>query len=61
MIKGIRVSKIEEIQDKLKLLEKKVIHLEGKEKNVAVNEYYRLLHECGPKCLSDNPIYIKRS
>jgi hypothetical protein len=33
------VSRIEEIQDKLKLLEKKVIHLSGKEKKVLVKEY----------------------
>ena len=55
------MSRIEEIQDKLRLLEEKVIHLSGKEKKVAINEYYKLLHECGSKCIIDDPIYIKRS
>ena len=46
---------------RLKLLEKEITKLKGKEKKAVAAEYFRVLHSCGKKCLDDEPIYFSRA
>ena len=52
---------VEKFRKELNLLEKKILHLKGKEKKTAVKEYHRLLNLCKKECQIDEPIYITRS
>ena len=38
-----------------------MVYVKDKEKRAVVSEYFEFLNECGRKCFSDKPIYIKRS
>ena len=51
----------EAIKCQIELMEKEILYFKGKNREVAKEKYYQLLHLCGNSCSIDSPIYLKRS
>ena len=52
--------KSEELKTRIKLLEKEIFQLKGRERVEARTEYLRLLKSCGKEFGLEEPIYIMR-
>jgi hypothetical protein len=53
-------NKKEELESRIELMEKEILHLKGRKRAEARMEYLRLLKSCGKECGLEEPIYIRR-